>query len=121
MIDIEGAIEKARQKPRLVVKRPSLGNVTRGCATCPPVGEGLPGDALLNPGMGETVVRANGVDIWDWEFDGPSKYVSHFTELARANADLDWTIFFNMPLRSALYQWQGYDGWILIEVGDGFA
>lgn len=44
-----------------------------------------------------------------------------FEYAARLNPDCDWLANLDTPLRSAVYQRQGKNRWVLIETGRGFA
>ena len=104
------------------------------CGTC---GGGAHNDLdmerIIAVGFGSAGFSCDGEQLWDenngWthgyglfeipQEDGPQ--VLDVEELAKADPDHDWRIFYYGPLSESEYQRQGDGDWVLIGAGQGFA
>jgi len=95
------------------------------CLTC---GAGarsdLPMDRMIAVGFGSAGYSRDGEELWsEGQLDDidNAPNVSHVEQLAAADPDRDWRIYFFAPLYEAEYQRQGEGVWVLVRKGEGFA
>ena len=77
----------------------------------------------IGVGFGSAGYSKNGETLWQQggeEFD-ELPAVQHVEDMAKADPDNDWRIFFFAPLYEAEYQRQGDGVWVLVSKGMGFA
>jgi hypothetical protein len=102
--------------------------VNAGAVACRNCGCGahsdLEMDRVIAVGFGSAGYSRDGETLWseDHAMD-ESEYptVAHVEELAKADPDHDWRIFFYAPLYEAEYQRQWDKVWVLVRKGEGFA
>ena len=80
---------------------------------------------MIAVGFGSAGYSRDGVQLWDegTTEEGEEKLptVADVEELAKADPDHDWRIFFFAPLYESEYQRQGDGVWVLVRKGMGFA
>lgn len=106
------------------VKLPAIkGHECCGTCHCGPVND-LEMERGIAVGFGSAGYSKDGEVLWqengteEWE-DIPK--VQHVEDLAKANPDHDWRIYFFAPLYESEYQRQGDGIWVLVSKGQGFA
>lgn len=75
-------------------------------------------------GFGSAGYSKDGETLWDEGMAGEEDglpTVADVEQLAAADPDHDWRIFFFAPLYEAEYQRQGEGVWVLVRKGMGFA
>ena len=95
-----------------------------GCRNCGRTQELLSMDTPIIAGFGSAIIQKDDEVVYsepsDIEFvDAP--LLSNFEELAMKEPEADWRYHLDLPLRSAVYQRQGKEKWVLIKKGQGFA
>ena len=82
-------------------------------------------ERMIAVGFGSAGYSRDGVQLWDegTTEEGEEKLptVADVEELAKADPDHDWRIFFFAPLYESEYQRQGEGVWVLVRKGMGFA
>ncbi len=95
-----------------------------GCLNCGGNETKLPMNTRLYSGFGGWIIIQNGeyyfMEDSDKEFN-ENKTLMYIENRAKLEPDLDWKAELNLPLRSAVYQRQGKNNWVLVEEGIGFA
>jgi hypothetical protein len=95
-----------------------------GCSHCGYTENKLLMNTKIIAGFGEATIKKNREVIYreepntKWE-NAPT--LMKFELLARKTPKADWRYILNLPLRSAEYQRQGKNNWVLIKKGMGFA
>lgn len=83
----------------------------------------LPMDRVIGVGFGSAGYSKDGEPLWSEngeEFE-ELPIVQQVEDMAKADPDHDWRIFFFAPLYEAEYQRQGEGVWVLVRKGMGFA
>jgi hypothetical protein len=96
------------------------------CLTC---GAGARSDLEMERhiavGFGSAGYSKDGETLWDEQEAGDDWEKMHTVQtvedLAKADPDHDWRIFFFAPMYEAEYQRQGDGVWVLVRKGEGFA
>lgn len=85
----------------------------------------LPMDRTIAVGFGSAGYSKDGKPLWDEQEAGDDWDKMHTVQtvedLAKADPDHDWRIYFEAPLYSAEYQRQAEGVWVLVRKGEGFA
>lgn len=100
-----------------------------GSVACLTYGAGARSDLEMDRricvGFGGAGYSRDGVPLWDeqecngeWE---DAHTVQMVEDMAKADPDHDWRIYFFAPLYDAEYQRQGEGVWVLVRKGKGFA
>jgi len=81
-------------------------------------------ERIIAVGFGSSGYARDGETLWEEQManedeDWPT--VADVEELAKADPERDWRIFFFAPLYEAEYQRQGEGLWVLVRKGQGFA
>jgi hypothetical protein len=101
---------------------PYEGMVHQGCLSCPPV---LPIAELDTPvcvGFGlAQITKDDEVIYQDMSIAEEVPTLQEFEDTAQRDPDHDWRLLLEAPLRSREYQRQGFEKWVLIDSGMGFA
>lgn len=87
---------------------------------CPP--ESAPRLSMedrLDVGFGLVWVQRDGTDVWVG--NNQLKKMRSVERQARRRPDAAWTVFFDGPMRGALYERRGRDEWVLVKTTEGFA
>ena len=104
--------------------KPAIEGGTKGCLCCGAMHSLLSLDAAIAVGFGSAHCTKDGATIYD-EQETPEgeDYATcgDMEKLAAEDPDHDWRISYFAPLYDAVYQRQGYNHWVLIEKGQGFA
>jgi len=112
-----------REKPNIELLPPIKGGVS-GCLNCGYTASILPMRTRLYYSFGGWTITRNGepffMDIVERRFD-KYKTLTFIEKQARLDPTNDWRAELNLPLRSATYQRQGNNWWVLVERGRGFA
>lgn len=93
-----------------------------------PLGGSCPLKLILNTpivaGFGTAIITKNKKIIYfepaNIKFEDAPK-LRKFEKMAREEPNTDWRYKLDLPLRSAEYQRQGKNNWVLIKSGQGFA
>lgn len=77
-------------------------------------------------GFGDAGVTRDDETVWSEASSSAETFDDFWTvamveEMAQADPDHDWRIYFHAPLYEATYQRQGDGVWVLVSKGDGFA
>lgn len=103
---------------------PAIKGGVSGCVNCGYTDDILPLDTRLYSGFGGWVISKNGFQFFrenaNSEYDN-SKPLSNIELIAKKEPNSDWRAHLDLPMRSATYQRQGDNKWILVERGEGFA
>ena len=105
-------------------KKQPLYTTSHTCATCEVDDSVLPMDSRIIAGFGEAKITKNRMVIYEadpameWE---DAKTLLTFERMALKEPTADWRFVLNLPLRSATYQRQDKNQWVLVEKGLGFA
>lgn len=100
------------------------GPAHRGCLCCGHTPRQARMDMAIAAGFGRAEVSRDGEVIWEEKPGASLKRVPRlrrFEKLAAADADHDWRVLLDLPLRSAEYQRHGSKLWVLVKSGLGFA
>ena len=95
-----------------------------GCLNCGYTESKLSMRTKITAGFGMAVIKKNKELIYaeppntEWE-DAPT--LMKFELMARKEPNAGWRYILDLPLRSAMYQRQGKNLWVLVKKGDGFA
>ncbi|MBN2744502.1 MAG: hypothetical protein JXR39_11475 [Marinilabiliaceae bacterium] len=103
---------------------PAIKGGVAGCLNCGYTDDILPLDTKLYSSFGGWMISKNGIQFFrekaNVEYDN-SKPLSAIELIAKEEPQSDWRAHLDLPLRSATYQRQGDNNWILVERGEGFA
>jgi len=103
-------------------REPLDGGVSSGCLNCGGRGSVHPLDGTLGVGFGMCAVTKDDETVW---FEGPDteEYptLQQFEDMARQDPEHDWTVSYDAPMWSGVWQRHGEDEWVLVERGEGFA
>ena len=95
-----------------------------GCINCGYTHSILSMKTRLYNSFGGWIITRNGkvffCDIEDREWKD-YKTLLYIEKKARLDPNRDWRAVLDLALRSAVYQRQGYNKWVLVEKGQGFA
>lgn len=95
-----------------------------GCVNCGCTESRLPMNTRLYNGFGGWMITKDD-DVFFMEKVNTdfnkSKTLRYIEKQARLAPGCDWRAVLNLPLRSAVYQRQGNNKWMLIKKGMGFA
>lgn len=92
-----------------------------GCLNCGPQPIALPLGAEIGVGFGSAGITKDGLGVWECDLDEEFKTCADAEQMALADPDHDWRIFFFGPLSESEYQRQGDGNWVLVKKGVGFA
>lgn len=110
-------------KKKVKFLNPIKGGV-HGCGNCGLTIEKLPMNTRLYNGFGGWMISIDGKHFFeesvDTEFE-KSKTLMFVELAARKKPNRDYRAILNLPLRSAEYQRQGKNNWVLVRKGLGFA
>ena len=105
-------------------KKTPLYTTSHTCRNCEQDDTILPMDTKIIAGFGMADIYKDGEIFYsadhnlDWD---EAKDLLHFERIAVKSPTSDWRFELNLPLRSATYQRQAKNQWVLIEKGLGFA
>lgn len=95
-----------------------------GCLNCGFTEQKLSMRTRLYMGSGGWYITKNDevyfTENSDKEYD-EARTLSYIERRAKLEPECDWRAHLDLPLRSAVYQRQGKNKWMLIEKGQGFA
>lgn len=100
----------------------SIACLTCGCGSH----DTLTLDRAIGVGFGSAGYSRDGVTLWEESMRSPDDESDYPTaqqveDMAKADPDHDWRIFYYAPLYESEYQRQGDGHWVLIRKGMGFA
>jgi len=103
---------------------PFEGLVHQGCLSCPQVTAIADMSIHVSVGFGFAAITKN-KDVYYSEPVMPefhdTRTLREFEQIAQSDPDNDWRLLLEAPLRSREYQRQGFEKWVLIDSGMGFA
>lgn len=93
-----------------------------GCLNCGGTHANAPMDMLVAAGFGMAMVTKDKEVIYSEDSNSDDwPELRRFEDMAKESPDCDWRVVLELPLRSAEYQRQGDEHWVLIKSGMGFA
>lgn len=95
-----------------------------GCLQCPANATVAPMSTKIIAGFGGATITKNDEHIYSapGNLEWRNAYtLMKFEIMARKEPNADWRFHLDLPLRSATYQRQGKNAWVLVEQGQGFA
>ncbi len=105
-------------------KKKPLTTGSHTCGTCRVDDTVLPMDTKIIAGFGDAYIEKNKELVYradpnqKWE---TAESLLRFERMALKEPTADWRFVLELPLRSAVYQRQDKNQWVLIEKGNGFA
>ena len=103
---------------------PFEGVVHQGCLSCPPVTKLSDMNMHVAVGFGFAAITKNGEVYYSEpvmsEFYD-TRILREFEQIAQSDPDNDWRLILDAPLRDREYQRQGFEKWVLVKSGMGFA
>jgi hypothetical protein len=105
---------------------PAVEGRISGCLNCGYTEQRLPMNTRLYNGFGGWWIKKDRKLYFmeapkKWEERNKGKTLMYIEIRARLQPECDWQAVLDLPMRSAVYQRQGKNKWVLIKTGRGFA